>query len=97
MKSFLLGGIALTTALMIQSLPASAQGVYGVRHPRIGHSYAGHGPARSQYQRYGYAHGHGPGYSIGAGAAAVATGALIGGAIASQSLSEIILNRRNHL
>ena len=84
MKSFLLCGIAIASVLMLQPAPASAQRVHGAGHPHIGRDYAGHGPARFQYQRGGYAHGYGPGYGIGAGAAALATGALIGGAIASQ-------------
>jgi hypothetical protein len=85
MKSFLLGGVAIATALMIQSVPASSQVVYGAAHPRMSHGYAGHGPARSQYQYRGYAPGQGGGYATGAGVAALATGALIGGAIASQN------------
>ena len=85
MKSLLLCGIAIASILMIQPIPASAQRVHGAGHPHIGRGYAGHGPARFQYQRGGYAHGYGPGYGIGAGAAALATGALIGGAIASQN------------
>src|SRR5580693_8423085 len=85
MKRSLLGGIAFVTILMVQSVPASSQGVYGAGHPRVSHSYAGHGPARSQYQHLGYAHGQAGGYGVGAGVAAVAAGALIGGAIASQN------------
>ncbi len=85
MKNSLLGGLAIAATLMIQSAPASAQGPYGAGHPRVGHGYAGHGPARSQYQYRGYARGQGPGYGVGAGVAAVAAGALIGGAIASQN------------
>ena len=84
MNNLLLCGIAIASILMIQPIPASAQRVHGAGHPHIGRGYAGHGPARFQYQRGGYAHGYGPGYGIGAGAAALATGALIGGAIASQ-------------
>jgi hypothetical protein len=85
MKSCLFSGFAIAATLMIQSPPALSQGVYGQGHPRVSHSYAGHGPARSQYQHRGYAHSRGPGYGIGAGVAAVAAGALIGGAIASQN------------
>jgi len=85
MKSSLLGGIAIASTMMIQSIPASSQGVYGAGVPRVSHSYAGHGPARSQYQHPGYARGQARGYGIGAGVAAVAAGALIGGAIASQN------------
>ena len=100
MKAFLLGGFAIATTLLIQSAPASSQGVYGAGHPRVSHSYGGHGyaghgylghgyagrgPAQYQYQHRGYAHGQGPGYGMGAGVAAVATGALIAGAIASQN------------
>jgi hypothetical protein len=84
MNNLLLCGIAIASILMIQPIPASAQRVHGAGHPHIGRGYAGHGPARFQYQRGGYAHGYGPGYGIGAGAAALATGALIGGAIATQ-------------
>ena len=84
MKSFLLCGIAIASVLMLQPVPASAQRVHGAGHPHIGRGYAGHGPARFQYQRGGHAHGYGPGYGIGAGAAALATGALVGGAIATQ-------------
>ena len=84
MKNLLLCGIAIASILMIQPIPASAQRVHGAGHPHIGRGYAGHGPARFQYQRGGYAHGYGPGYGIGAGAAALATGALIGGALATQ-------------
>ena len=75
-----------------QSVPASSQGVYGAAYLRVGHTYAGRGLARSQYQHPGYAHGqargyrgYGAGYGVGAGVAAVAAGALIGGAIASQN------------
>jgi hypothetical protein len=85
MKTFLLGGVAIATTLLIQSVPASSQGVYGAGHPRVGHSYSGHGAARSQFQHRGYAQGRGSGYGVGAGVAAVAAGALIGGAIASQN------------
>jgi hypothetical protein len=85
MKSLLFCGVALAGTLMIQSLPASAQVVYGAGHPRMSHSYVGHGPARSQYQHRGYSQGQGPGYGIGAGVAAFAAAAPIGGAIASQN------------
>ena len=85
MRNFLLGGVAVATILMIQSVPASSQGVYGAGHPRVSHSYAAHGPAHSRYQHLGYAHGQAGGYGVGAGVAAVAAGALIGGAIASQN------------
>jgi hypothetical protein len=85
MKNLLLGGFAIAATLLIQSVPASSQGAYGAGHPRVGHGYAGHGPARSQYQHRGYAQGRGSGYGVGAGVAAVAAGTLIGGAIASQN------------
>jgi hypothetical protein len=85
MRNFLLGGVAVATILMIQSVPASSQGVYGAGHPRVSHSYAARGPARYRYQHLGYAHGQAGGYGVGAGVAAVAAGALIGGAIASQN------------
>jgi hypothetical protein len=64
MKNLLLCGIAIASILMIQPIPASAQRVHGAGHPHIGRGYAGHGPARFQYQRGGYAHGYGPGYGI---------------------------------
>ena len=83
MKSFWLCGIAIASVLMLQAVPASAQRVHGTGHAHIGHGYAGHGAGRSQFHG-GYAHGYRPGYGIGVGAAAVATGALIGGAIATQ-------------
>ena len=78
MKTYLFCGIAIASALMFQSVPASAQRVLATGHPHVGHGHAG--PWRG-----GYTHGYGPGYGIGAGAAAVATGALIGGAIATQN------------
>ena len=89
MKNSLFGGFAIATTLLIQSAPASSQGVYRAGHPRVSHSYAGHGyagrgPARYQHRGY-YVGGQNQGYGIGAGVAAVATGALIGGAIASQN------------
>ena len=84
MKSFLLCGIAIASVLMLQSVPASAQRVHGTSHAHIGRGYAGHGAGRSQFHG-GYAGGYRPGYGIGVGAAAVATGALIGGAIATQN------------
>ena len=43
MKSSLLGGFAIATTLLIQSAPASSQGVYRAGHPRPSYSYAGHG------------------------------------------------------
>ena len=85
MKTFLFGGFVVVTTLMIPLAPALSQGDYGAVHPRMSHSYAGHGPARSQHQYRGYAHGQALGYGVGAGVAAVAAGALIGGAIASQN------------
>src|SRR5579863_2392517 len=85
MRNFLLSGIALASVLMLQSSPASAQRAHGAGHAHMGHGYAAHGAGRFQYHHGGYAHGYGSGYGIGAGAAAVATGALIGGAIASQN------------
>jgi hypothetical protein len=85
MKSFLLCGVAIASVLILQPVPASAQRVHGAGHAYIGHGYAGHGAGRFQYHHGGYARGYGPGYGIGVGAAAVATGALIGGAIATQN------------
>ena len=85
MKSFRFGGFVVVTTLMIPLAPALSQGDYGAAHPRLSHSYASQGPARSQHQYGGYAHGQGLGYGVGAGVAAVAAGALIGGATASQN------------
>ncbi len=92
MKTFFVGGTAVSIVLITQSVPALSQAVYGAGHPRMGHSYtghgqgyAGHGPARSQFQYRGYAHSQVRGYGVGAGVAALAAGALIGGAIASQN------------
>jgi hypothetical protein len=79
MKIFLLWGIAIASVLMLQPAPASAQRVHGAGQA------SGHGAGRFQYHHGGYARGYGPGYGIGVGAAAVATGALIGGAIATQN------------
>src|ERR1700734_100059 len=82
MNSFLLSGVAIAAVLMLQSVPASAQRVHGVgrahvgRVGQVGHGYAGRG---------GYAHGYRPGDGVGVGAAALATGAIIGGAIATQN------------
>jgi hypothetical protein len=78
MNRFLLAGVAIASVLMLQPAPASAQRVHAVGHARVGHGYAGHWHG-------GYAHGYGAGYGIGVGAAALATGALIGGAIATQN------------
>jgi hypothetical protein len=85
MKSFLLCGIAIASVLMLQPIPASAQRVHEADHARMGHGYASHGAGRFQYHHGGYARGYGTGYGIGVGAAALATGALIGGAIATQN------------
>jgi hypothetical protein len=84
MKTLLLCGIAVASVLMLQPAPASAQRAHGAGHAHmgLGHGYAGHGAARFHG---GYARGYGTGYDVGAGAAALATGALIGGAIASQN------------
>ena len=79
-----MGGVAIAATLMIQSVPASSQVVYGAAHPRISRGYAGHGPARYRYQYRAYAQGQGRGYGVGAGVAAVAAGAIIGGTIVSQ-------------
>jgi hypothetical protein len=83
MRNVLLSGIALASVLMLQSSPALAQHAHGASHAHMGHGYAGHGAGR--FHHGGHAHGYRPGYGIGVGAAAVATGALIGGAIASQN------------
>ena len=86
MKSYLLCGIAIASVPgndpRVQSVPASAQRVLATGHPHVGHkSHAGVLAWRLPYPHAG----HGSGYGIGAGAAAVATGALIGGAIATQN------------
>jgi hypothetical protein len=78
MNRSLLSGIAIASVFTLQSVPASAQRVHGVGHARVGH--VGHG-----YGHGGYAHGYRPGYGVGVGAAALATGAIIGGAIATQN------------
>jgi BA14K-like protein len=78
MNRFLLSGFAIASVLMLQPAPASAQRVHAVGHARVGHGYAGHWHG-------GYGHGYGPGYGIGVGAAALATGALMGGAVATQN------------
>ena len=83
MKSFVPYAVAVATVLMIQPITASAQQVYRAGHPHVGHGYAGHGPGR--YQHGGYAHGYAPGYGAAVGAAALATGVLVGGAIATQN------------
>lgn len=87
MNRFLLGGIAIATTLTLVSVPASSQGVYSSAHPRVSHGYFGHGPMRYQNRYRGSSHGQwqGYGYGAGAGVAALATGALVGGAIASQN------------
>ena len=85
MKSSVLISVAIAAALMIQSIPASSQGVYRSVHPGVGHGYAGQSQTRSQYQYRGYAGGQGRGYATGAGVAALAAGAIIGGVIASQN------------
>jgi BA14K-like protein len=77
MKSFLLCGIAVASILMLQSVPASAQRVHGAGHAHFARGYGGHWHG-------GYGRGYG-GYGVGVGVAALATGALIGGAIASQN------------
>jgi hypothetical protein len=82
MKSLFLCAIAITSVLMLQSVPASAQRVHAMSHAHIGRGYAGHGVGRSQFHD-GYARGYRPRYGIGVGAAAVATTAIIGGAIAN--------------
>jgi hypothetical protein len=81
MRNYLLGGIAIASALafMVQSAPASAQPGCGVGHPCSSYRAAGAGPTQYRHQRHGYAHGYGQGYGIGVGAAALATGVIIGG------------------
>ncbi len=76
MKNFLLCGIAIASVLMVQPVPASAQRIRA-GHAHFARGYGGHWHG-------GYGHGYG-GYGVGAGVAALATGALIGGAIASQN------------
>jgi hypothetical protein len=77
MKNFLLCGIAIASVLMLQSAPAAAQHVHGAGHARFARGYGGHWHG-------GYGHGYG-GYGVGVGVAALATGALVGGAIANQN------------
>jgi BA14K-like protein len=77
MNRSLLCAAAIASAILLQSLPATAQRVHAGGHARVGHSYAGHGG----YARQGYR----PGYGVGVGAAALATGAIIGGALAAQN------------
>lgn len=85
MRNYLLGGIAIASALtfMVQSAPASAQPGCGVGQHCGSYRAAGAGPTQFRYQRHGYAHGYGRGngYGIGVGAAALATGVIIGGAM----------------
>jgi hypothetical protein len=94
MKNNLLRGIAITITLVIQSMPTSAQRVCGPDHPCASHTNPGAGPVRTpypaqtQYLHHDYARGQVSGYGVGAGAAALATGALIGGAIAAQNPAE---------
>jgi hypothetical protein len=79
MKRFLLGGVAIVSAFAFQSTPTLAQKPCGAGGPCIGHVLAGHGPARIQGQHPGYARR----YGVGVGVAAVATGVVIGAAIAA--------------
>jgi hypothetical protein len=64
-----------------------------IRFYRAGHGYAGRGPARYQHRGY-YARFQNRGYGVGAGVATLATGALIGGAIASQNFSVVASEAR---
>ena len=81
MKRFLLGGVAIVSAFAFQSTPTLAQKPCGAGGPCIGHVLAGHGPARIQGQHPGYARR----YGVGVGVAAVATGVVIGAAIARRT------------
>ena len=83
MRNYLLGGIAIASALtfMVQTAPASAQPNCWVTHSCIGNRAAGAGAAPYRHQNRGYTHGYGRGYGIGVGAAALAAGVIIGGAM----------------
>lgn len=83
MRNFLLGGIAVASALtfMVQSAPASAQAGCGGGHPCTSNRTAGAGPAQFRNQHHSYGNGYGRGYGVGVGAAALATGVIIGGAM----------------
>ena len=84
MRNYLLGGIAVASALtfMVQSPPVSAQVGCGIGHPCSGYRTAGAGPTQFRYQHQGYSNTYGRGgYGIGVGAAALATGVIIGGAL----------------
>jgi hypothetical protein len=94
-RKFLLGGIVLASAALIQSGGASAQvrmdpsvsriaqdtTLVGFRHGGGGHFHGGGRGFRGHGGRY-YG-GHRGGYGVGAGLAGLAVGAVIGGAIAS--------------
>ena len=86
MRSYLLGGIAIASAVtfMTPAAPALAQSGCGIGHPCSSKSVAGAGAAQFRYQRHGDAHryGRGDGYGVGVGVgAALATGAIVGGAL----------------
>jgi hypothetical protein len=92
MKNTLLGGVAVTLALMIQSLPGSAQRFCPPNSPCNGQPWTqsqqqAHGglkppPAWAQSQQQAHAH-WGQGSGVAAGAAALTAGALINGAFAA--------------
>ena len=81
MRNYLLGGVAVASALtfMVQSAPVSAQAGCSVGRPCSAYRAAGAAPSQYRYQRHGYTHGYGRGNEIGVGAAALATGVIIGG------------------
>ena len=85
MKSFLSGGLVVVTTLMIPLAPALSQGDYGAAHPRMSHSYAGHGPARSSTSISRLCARSGAGIWRWGRRRSRGGGRLIGGAIASQN------------
>ena len=80
MRNYLLGGVAIASALtfMVQSAPVSAQAGCTVGYP-----CSPYRAARTQYryQHNGYTRDYGRGNEIGVGAAALAAGVIIGGAM----------------
>jgi hypothetical protein len=92
MKNTFFGGVAIATALIIQSGPASAQHFCGAG-PCVGHPQLGHGPVRTPVPtrpqfppqaQFQHEHSHWPGHAIAAGAGALTAGAIVGGAIAAE-------------
>ena len=83
MRNYLLGGIAIASALafMIPSAPASAQAGCRGGGPCAGAHAAGAGPTQFRNQHHGYGNGYGRGNGIGVGAVALAAGVVIGGVL----------------